>query len=199
MSFSVCFAAWKRAFCVVNGMIGSYSLLSAHKRGPDTAPGARWLCVIIRQSFEMLLRATFATENCHHPRLLIFQLAISRNLSALFLCSCIIQLTATSCCLSIVLCRKPAACFLISRYILMEWIIFICMGAWMELFGRVDIFVRSKSVASFSIRRWQMASEPRSVQQGSSVSFSSQLRSFSADSPCDGTGLNNPPLSQYIF
>lgn len=109
MSFSVCFAAWKRAFCVVNGMIGSYSLLSAHKRGPDTAPGARWLCVIIRQSFEMLLRATFATENCHHPCLLIFQLAISGNLSDLFLCSCIMQLTATSCCLSIVLCRKPAA------------------------------------------------------------------------------------------
>lgn len=70
-------------------MIGSYSLPLPIKGFGDTVRVARGLVAIISQPSQRLLRTWFGTQNCRPPSFLIFQLAISCNLSVLFLCGCI--------------------------------------------------------------------------------------------------------------
>lgn len=193
-------------------MIGSYSFRLAIKGVGETVRAVRGLIANIRQPFSEAFTHWVWQTKLPPPSFLIFQLAISCNLSVLFPLRLYHDwLRATSWCLSIVLHVRPAAWWnkhftLCSDTDDISFVCFVWSSRfwWNGLFSFVwlpacvDVSVRGKSVAYFSIRLRQMAFEIESVQQGSTVLFSTQIVVLIISKSCR-TDLKNPNLSQFLF
>lgn len=161
-------------------LIEWYSLPLSKKGVGDTVSGARGLFAIIRQPSQRLLCTGFGTQNYSPPSHPSWFFNLQLAVICPFFFPAAVSWLTNGCILMLVYCLARKACSMMKQTFHTssdtDDISFVCCGRfwWNGLFsivrlpGRVDVSVREESVAYFSIRLRQMASETEGAQ-GSTV------------------------------